>query len=162
MLHVAPYADGEELARLIRDKSKISGKDYVVIDVRDDDYEGGHITGSKHFASGSLSSTMPEIINLYSQVPVVYFHCTLSQVRGPKSARMYKEALDLNGVRTDQTVKVLRGGFSQWQAKYRKEPGLIEDYNPRYWDAEFGMDAQAVEDAKVEDNEFMKHIPKSA
>lgn len=31
-------------------------------------------------------------------------------------------------------VKILRNGFEGWHAKYRKEEGLIEDYDKSVWD----------------------------
>lgn len=34
-----PYIEHNELKALIKDKTKVPGKDYLVIDVRDDDYE---------------------------------------------------------------------------------------------------------------------------
>ncbi|KAF7726496.1 hypothetical protein EC973_008731 [Apophysomyces ossiformis] len=137
MSSVPVYADSEELVTLLRDKSKVIGKDYVVIDVRDKDFEGGNIPGAINVPAGTLLDNVDTLITEYSKVPVVYFHCALSQVRGPKSARIYKESLSLRGYQLDQEIKVLRGGFEGWQAKYKNEKDLIENYNPAFWAEEF-------------------------
>lgn len=38
MSYAAPYAESEELVELVRDKSKVAGKDYAIVDVRDKDF----------------------------------------------------------------------------------------------------------------------------
>jgi hypothetical protein len=38
MSFAAPLVDGDQVVQLIRDPSKQVGKDYLVIDVRDDDF----------------------------------------------------------------------------------------------------------------------------
>ncbi|KAG0175480.1 hypothetical protein DFQ28_000099 [Apophysomyces sp. BC1034] len=133
MSFLPAYADSEELVALIRDKTKTFGKDYVVIDVRDNDFEGGNIPGAVNVPAGTLVDNVDGLIAKYGKVPVVYFHCALSQVRGPKSARIYNESLSLRGIQLNQQVKVLRGGFEGWQAKYRDENDLIENYDPAFW-----------------------------
>ncbi|KAI8061051.1 Rhodanese-like domain-containing protein [Gongronella butleri] len=133
----APFADSDEVVVLIRDKTKQPGKDYLIVDVRGEDFEGGHIPGMINVPAGKLIDSAPELIQKYAKVPVVYFHCALSQVRGPKSARIYNEYCALQGIRTNQEVKVLRGGFEAWQEKYRGEKDLLEDYDEERWLNEF-------------------------
>jgi rhodanese-related sulfurtransferase len=61
----------------------------AVVDVRDDDYEGGHIKGCVHSPSASLlSGGVDQLREKLKDTPVVVFHCALSQVRGPKAARV--------------------------------------------------------------------------
>lgn len=96
-----------------------------------------------------------DLIREYSQVPKIYFHCALSQVRGknmciythnthywheatgPKSARIYAETLNNLGTETEQKVKILRFGFEGWHDKYSKEKDLIEDYDEVIWSSEY-------------------------
>ncbi|RUS14780.1 Rhodanese-like domain-containing protein [Endogone sp. FLAS-F59071] len=145
MSFAAPYIESEQVAAMLREKA--AGKDYLVVDVRDDDFEGGNIPGALNIPSSTLLDRIPNLINDYSKVPTVVFHCAMSQVRGPKSARIYKEALLLNGIKTEQQVYVLRGGFDQWQARYKTDPKMIENYRPEFWNAEFdnvGGDAEDI------------------
>lgn len=46
-----------------------------------------------------------DLITQYKDVPKIFFHCALSQVRGPKSARIYSETINNLGVETDQKVR---------------------------------------------------------
>ncbi|CAG8574451.1 13567_t:CDS:2 [Ambispora gerdemannii] len=131
---VAPeFVDAEELAKLIKDKSKVPGKDYVVIDVREDDFEGGNIPGCVNVPSSVFVDNLHQMIKGYSQVPQIIFHCALSQVRGPKSARIYQEALTLNSIKTNQKILILSGGFVEWQKRYKSDAELVEKYNEKFW-----------------------------
>lgn len=99
-----------------------------IIDVRDDDYIGGHIKGSQNVPGHTHDYKMPELVRTLRDQDLVIFHCTLSQQRGPGSALRYlrerRSMLDAGTVpkRKDgvelaeaQQVKVLDGGFSKWQ-----------------------------------------------
>ncbi|KAI7905299.1 Rhodanese-like domain-containing protein [Cokeromyces recurvatus] len=127
------YAEPKEVELLIRDKSKLPGRDYAIIDVRGDDYRGGNIPGAINVPANEMYDKVNNLITEYSKVPIIYFHCALSQVRGPKSARIYMETLKNLNKNCDQKVKVLRNGFEGWHAKYRKEKDLIENYDESVW-----------------------------
>ncbi|KAI8384302.1 Rhodanese-like domain-containing protein [Radiomyces spectabilis] len=159
MSHLAPYAESEELKALILDPTKVPRKDYLVIDVRDTDFEGGNIPHAVNVPAGQLLDRVHEIIDEYGQVPCVYFHCALSQVRGPKAARIYKESLHLQGIQTNQQVKVLRGGFEGWHAKYRKEKQLLENYDPSIWQWAIEDSDPENEQSALEDNPYLAGIP---
>ncbi|KAG2197235.1 hypothetical protein INT47_003610 [Mucor saturninus] len=134
MTVVPVFAEPEELYDLVLDKTKQPGKDYAIVDVRDSDYIGGHIPGSINVPASQMYDKANDLIRDFSHVPKVYFHCALSQVRGPKSARIYSETMNNLGIESDQKVKILRNGFEGWHAKYRKEEGLIEDYDKSVWE----------------------------
>ncbi|KAJ1823110.1 Cdc25 phosphatase Ibp1 [Coemansia sp. RSA 2599] len=134
---VPAYISADDLAKLVRDSSKIPGTDYVVIDVRDEDYRGGHIRGSVNVPAHELSKKAPALVRKYEKVPLMIFHCALSQVRGPKSARIYGDAVQDALVAAsrdsplfDQEINVLRGGFNSWLYRFKDtEPELIEAYD---------------------------------
>ncbi|KAF9354872.1 hypothetical protein BGX26_007257 [Mortierella sp. AD094] len=136
------YVDSEVLKALIEDKSKIPGKDYLVIDVRDEDRVGGHIPGSVNIPSKELLDRLPTLVEEYQQVPELFFHCALSQVRGPKAARRWSDALterveETNQGTTSQNVSILRGGFGDWQRKYKDDKNLVEAYEVEYWTEDY-------------------------
>jgi rhodanese-related sulfurtransferase len=125
-----PKLDRETLAELI-----LADSAPAIVDVRDSDYIGGHITGSTHVASGSLDYKMPELVRLLEGKKTVVFHCMLSQVRGPQAALQYMRQRESQGLltkgkgdavgaqpsgsqQTEQKVYVLAGGFAMWQEKY--------------------------------------------
>ncbi|KAL1915898.1 uncharacterized protein VTP21DRAFT_6286 [Calcarisporiella thermophila] len=127
------YIENEELASIIKNKALVSQKDYIIFDVRDDDFEGGNIPGAYNLPSRLLSDKLFDLVKVHQDCPLVIFHCALSQVRGPKAARLYKEARSLCGINTSQRVSVLRGGFAAWQAKYRDDPLLVENFDIDFW-----------------------------
>lgn len=49
----------------------------------------------------------------------VVFHCTMSQVRGPKAATRYYSALTEQAPESQQEILILHEGFANWQAKFR-------------------------------------------
>ncbi|CAG8574575.1 11664_t:CDS:2 [Paraglomus brasilianum] len=128
------FVDAENLAELIKDPTKEPGKDYLVVDVRDDDYVCGHIPGAINIPSHTLADEVNKLIDNYGQVPEIFFHCALSQQRGPSSARVYSETLLQKDTKTSQKIQILRGGFVQWQEKYKDDPQLVEDYDKDAWE----------------------------
>ncbi|OJT09423.1 hypothetical protein TRAPUB_14086 [Trametes pubescens] len=95
---------------------KVAGKDYCVIDVRDDDYIGGHIKGAQNAPSNQFYVQVNDLVQ--------------------KTKNIYAEARDqLEGDGEDipHQVLVLRGGFTDFQAKYRKDPELVENWSKQVW-----------------------------
>ncbi|KAI8584675.1 hypothetical protein K450DRAFT_217444 [Umbelopsis ramanniana AG] len=126
----APLVHDTEIIQLLKNKTKVPKKDYVIIDVRDHDFAGGNIPGAVNVPSRYFLEDVQKLIEDYKDVPQVYFHCALSQARGPKAARIYKESRHLQGIKSDQQVSVLQGGFEQWYLKHRNDPSLIENHDP--------------------------------
>lgn len=117
----------------------------AIVDVRDDDYIGGHINSSINIPSASLDHKLPQVAEDLAQKDIVVFHCSLSQQRGPGAALKYlherdggnkdeksgvkegeidkKKAEKGEGQQTgkgkkEQEVYVLDGGFVKWQEEY--------------------------------------------
>ncbi|KAI1326125.1 Rhodanese-like protein [Xylariaceae sp. FL0255] len=113
----------------------------AIVDVRDDDYIGGHIRSSMHFASQSLDATMPTLLRKLADKETVVFHCALSQQRGPAAALRYlreREAAsgkgNAGGEKKKQTVYVLDRGFVGWQEVYGNDERLTEGYRKELWE----------------------------
>jgi len=113
-------------------------KDYLVVDVRDDDREGGHILGSLWAPSHKFDEKAERFAEKTKGIPILIFHCALSQVRGPRTARTYAEIRDRTRQPNDipQEIYVLRGGFSLFQAMYHSEPELVEGWSKEVWDTD--------------------------
>ncbi|KAJ2541525.1 Cdc25 phosphatase Ibp1 [Coemansia sp. RSA 1853] len=139
---MAAFIGAQELARLVRDPAKTAGTDYLVVDVRDSDFAVGHIPGALNVPAHDMYAKAGSIIDAYSHVPLVVFHCMLSQQRGPKAARIYREVVSGRlKVAADgdplfgQTVRVLDRGFGGWVDAFLKtEPDLIADFDQEMWD----------------------------
>ncbi|KAJ2554849.1 Cdc25 phosphatase Ibp1 [Coemansia sp. RSA 1933] len=134
----------DQLATLVRNKDKKPGVDYLVVDVRDEDYKVGHIPGAINVPAHEMRTATARLLRDYSTVPMLVFHCALSQVRGPKSARIYSEALAETLETAEpgcplfaQSVYILTGGFTSWVYRFRDtEPELITAFNEQLWNEE--------------------------
>ncbi|KAF9046086.1 Rhodanese-like domain-containing protein [Panaeolus papilionaceus] len=133
MTQTTRYMNRDELAELMK-SDKVAKKDFVVVDVRDDDFVGGNVKGCVNQPASDFLMTVDGLVAKTKDVPVVIFHCALSQVRGPKAARVYAETrrniLDKD---IDHEVVVLRDGFTEFQAKYRNDPDLVENWDKDFW-----------------------------
>lgn len=67
----------QELEALI--KSGVT--DYLVVDVRDSDYEGGNIKGGINIPSEEFMLKLHQLIDDTQNVSKIIFHCALSQQR---------------------------------------------------------------------------------
>ncbi|GAB5585308.1 Cdc25 phosphatase Ibp1 [Umbelopsis nana] len=67
----APLVNDSEIIKLLRDKTKVPRKDYVIIDVRDHDFEGGNIPGSVNVPSQHFIDSVQKLIEEYKNVPQV-------------------------------------------------------------------------------------------
>ena len=70
----------KELAQLMK-SGKTPRKDFLVVDVRDDDFAGGNIKGCLHLPSREFLMNVDGLVKQTKDVPTVIFHCALSQVR---------------------------------------------------------------------------------
>ncbi|CEH12491.1 M-phase inducer phosphatase [Ceraceosorus bombacis] len=122
----------------------------AIIDVRDDDFEGGNIVGCKNVPSRIYRDSVKGVVRDVEQYPLVVFHCQLSQSRGPTAARLYidervsqleagklkplrepRESDDEIGkcIEGGQEIRILRGGFSSFGEQYKANPKLVENWD---------------------------------
>jgi len=124
------YITREDLAEIIKNDRNKPGTDYLVVDVRDDDFVGGNIKGAKNVPSENFTKGLSELVKETRDIPKVVFHCTYSQIRGPKAARGYEEALG----DSQKEIVVLRDGFAHFQAKYKNDSKLVENWDNAVWE----------------------------
>ncbi|KAL0768690.1 hypothetical protein CaCOL14_007998 [Colletotrichum acutatum] len=135
-----------KLSTLLLAEQAAGTSSVAVVDVRDDDYLGGHIKGCINMPSRSLDATMPTLMRRLEGKKTVVFHCALSQQRGPSAALRYLRERDqslssmTNSGSTEdsasaepQTVYVLDRGFVGWQDKYGEDERLTEGYSKELW-----------------------------
>mmetsp|Transcript_29963 Transcript_29963/g.54821 ORF Transcript_29963/g.54821 Transcript_29963/m.54821 type:complete len:126 (-) Transcript_29963:155-532(-) len=119
------YMEPYQLSSLLRSNEK---NNVTVVDVRDDDFEGGHIKGAVNIPSLQFNNEpyMEPVVQNLQKSSLVVVHCMFSQVRGPKCARILNERLKRLFTSSAPEVCVLRGGFANFSALYSLEADLIE------------------------------------
>ncbi|PVU97403.1 hypothetical protein BB560_005743, partial [Smittium megazygosporum] len=144
-LETGRFMNGIRVVRtLILDRIKV---DYQIIDVRDNDFLGGNIPGAINIPAYEFESKSNQLAVSYAQVPMMVFHCALSQSRGPKCARIYADALKHTISKTSaegvnqiaenlqrQEICILSGGFISWYSEYRNDTDMIENYVKSLWE----------------------------
>lgn len=149
MIQNVSYIRPSALATLLRMQHDLPVVDrrIAVVDVRDDDHVGGHIAQSLHIPAATFMSNVDSYAREISQSnDVVVFHCAFSQVRGPKCARMFAQALARNseqltsdtGSSRNPEVKVLEGGFAEFAKLYDQHSNLFTDFDRQFYDTELG------------------------
>ncbi|KAJ3513430.1 hypothetical protein NMY22_g15045 [Coprinellus aureogranulatus] len=136
------YMTADELAALIKSPTTPDKpKDFLVVDVRDDDFAGGNIVGALNHPSSKFMLTVHDLVEKTRKEghKKVVFHCALSQVRGPKAARIYEETRKnlYPDEADDVEVVVLRNGFQGFQAQFKDDPVLVENWEESYWNGEW-------------------------
>ncbi|KAJ7784285.1 Rhodanese-like domain-containing protein [Mycena metata] len=128
------YITGDELAKIIK-SDKVANRDYLVVDVRDDDYAGGNIKSALNLPSREFQMGVYDLVQKTADVKTMVFHCALSQMRGPKAARLYEETRNNLNLASEkpQEVYVLRDGFTDFQRKFKDDPTLVEKWEEEVW-----------------------------
>ncbi|KAJ6621782.1 Rhodanese-like protein [Mycena sp. CBHHK59/15] len=127
------YISGDDLTVIIK-SDKVPNKDYLVVDVRDDDYIGGNIKNALNLPSRNFHTDVYGLVQKTAEIKLVVFHCALSQMRGPKAARIYEETRqNIAQDKPPQEVLVLRNGFTEFQRKFKDDPTLVENWDEEVW-----------------------------
>ncbi|KAJ5486052.1 hypothetical protein N7530_000352 [Penicillium desertorum] len=129
----APSISREELVQWIRD-GKQAGKDFILVDLRRTDYEGGTIQGSLNLPAQSLYPTIPTLYSLVSNSTVKYviWYCGSSAGRGTRAAGWFADYLE---DQQDTEIKslVLSGGIKGWAAAGPEYTSLMTEYDASVW-----------------------------
>ncbi|KAG2449115.1 hypothetical protein HYH02_005863 [Chlamydomonas schloesseri] len=131
------YLEPAQLATALRHPK--SRDRVLVLDVRDEDFIGGHVKGAVNSPS-ELWGNEPHVDSLIDQhiagkADMVVVHCMFSQQRGPRCALELArrlEALEQPLLAPLPQVYVLRGGFTGFVRHYKSESDLVEGFDPKY------------------------------
>ncbi|SCZ98568.1 BZ3500_MvSof-1268-A1-R1_Chr3-1g05469 [Microbotryum saponariae] len=107
-----------ELKEMMLDAAKEGGegteKRFLVVDVRRTDFEDSFIKGAINLPAHSFHPTLPSLLPILSQYPLVIFHCQSSSGRGPRCAGWYQDLLNERCIQSSRAV-VLEGGIKKWR-----------------------------------------------
>ncbi|KAE8351244.1 Rhodanese-like domain-containing protein [Aspergillus coremiiformis] len=130
---IAATLSRQELLQWFR-QGKRPGKDFVLVDLRRIDFEGGTIRGSLNLPAQSLYPTIPTIYTLLraSKVAHVVWYCGSSRGRGVRAAGWFADYLDEQG-ETFLTSLVLEGGIKGWATAGPEYTEWMNEYDAAVW-----------------------------
>lgn len=150
-----PQITAEELRVRFAEGQK-PGRDFVVVDLRGNDFTGGTVRGSLNIPIQSLAYAVPTLfsLTLSANVSDVIFFCggTFSFLflrpgylvgwilicagsscgRGPKGATLFSDYARQQGVSSPRGV-VLTGGIKGWVASGEEYVDLMDGYESQTW-----------------------------
>lgn len=78
------------------------------------------IPGAVNLPAQSFYVSLPSLVRILASVPLVIFHCSRSNGRGPRAAGWYADALQAHSKLSDEIVakrvRILHGGIVAWEA----------------------------------------------
>lgn len=122
----------EEVLGLI--KQAQSKKEFLLVDVRRNDHEGGTIRGSINLPAQSLYHTIPTLYSLFKAAGVqrVAWYCGSSSGRGPRAAGWFDDYIKSQRD-TEMTSLVLAGGIKGWVKAGPEYVELMDGYDADVW-----------------------------
>ncbi|KAG9245719.1 Rhodanese-like domain-containing protein [Calycina marina] len=111
-------------------------RDFLLVDVRRIDWEGGTIIGSLNLPAQSFWQSRKMLLDLCDRAGIkqVIFYCGSSSGRGPRCAGWMKDYVDdvaKFGRGSSLTVKILKGGIKGWVKEF--EGSMVDGFEEKYW-----------------------------
>ncbi|DAA75856.1 TPA_exp: hypothetical protein A8136_1227 [Trichophyton benhamiae CBS 112371] len=108
--------------------------DYVLVDVRRVDHEGGTIRGSINLPAQSFYASRPTLYKLLKQAGIkkAVFYCGSCNGRGPRAAGWFADYLQERGESGIQSL-ILEGGIKGWVKAGEEYVTNMDGYDPAPW-----------------------------
>ncbi|KAK2882418.1 hypothetical protein FQN49_000370 [Arthroderma sp. PD_2] len=108
--------------------------DYVLVDVRRVDHEGGTISGSLNLPAQSFYASRPTLYKLLKQAGVkkAVFYCGSCNGRGPRAAGWFADYLQ-EREENDIQILILDGGIKGWVKAGGEYVARMDGYDAAAW-----------------------------
>ncbi|BCS05478.1 putative arsenate reductase (Arc2) [Aspergillus luchuensis] len=112
------------------------GRDFLLIDLRRTDFEGGTIRGSINLPAQTLYPAIPTLYSLLSQSQAtkVIWYCGSSKGRGVRAASWFADYIEQQQD-TRMRSLVLEGGIKGWVAAGKEYTDFMDEYDASAWTA---------------------------
>ncbi|PGH14079.1 hypothetical protein AJ80_06083 [Polytolypa hystricis UAMH7299] len=109
--------------------------DFVLIDLRRADYEGGTIATSINLPAQSLYPTIPTLFSIFKQAGIkkVIWYCGSSAGRGTRAGGWFADYIQTRDDADGMQSLVLEGGIKGWAKAGEEYVAKIEGYDPSVW-----------------------------
>ncbi|OQE25153.1 hypothetical protein PENSTE_c006G01740 [Penicillium steckii] len=113
---------------------RVNGKDFLLIDVRRDDFKGGTVRGSLNLPAQSFYTTLSTVYTLVlnSGVKDVVFYCGSCGGRGTRVAGWFSDYLK---EKQNASIKsfILEGGIKGWAAAGPEYIQWMDEFDASVW-----------------------------
>lgn len=129
----APSVSRSEVLGWLQDDTR-GTVDFVLVDLRRTDYEGGTILGSINLPAQSLYPTIPTLYTIFKQAGVakVVWYCGSSGGRGNRAAAWFADYLKEHDSTGMQSL-VLEGGIKGWVKAGEEYVTEMQGYDAASW-----------------------------
>ncbi|KAK3296686.1 Rhodanese-like domain-containing protein [Chaetomium fimeti] len=123
----------EEVLELLK-TTPLEKRDFVLIDLRRNDFEGGTIRGSLNLPAQSLPLTLPTIYATFKAANLrkVIFYCGSSKGRGSRAAGWLADHIAAAGD-SDMKSLALAGGIKGWAGAGGEFVEWMDGYEAAVW-----------------------------
>ncbi|KAM0443736.1 hypothetical protein ACHAPV_009219 [Trichoderma viride] len=124
----------EEMLQMMKDSESVAAKDFLLIDLRRTDYEGGTIRGSINLPAQSLYPTIPTLYSLFKAAGLrkIIWYCSSSRGRGSRAAGWFRDYIDECGD-NDMESLILFEGIKGWATAGSAFVNWMNGYDAAFW-----------------------------
>lgn len=122
---------------MLKTSTTDTAKDYVLVDLRRADHDGGTIRGSINLPAQSLYPSIPTLYNLFHAAGIrkVIWYCSSSRGRGTRAAGWFDDHIKR---RNDQDMEsvILLEGIKGWATAGKDFVEYMDGYDEAYWEGQ--------------------------
>ncbi|KAF3038544.1 hypothetical protein E8E12_008786 [Didymella heteroderae] len=124
----------EDVLNMIKRSASTSSKEYILVDLRRNDHEGGTICGSINLPAQSLYPTIPTLYTLFKSAGLrkIIWYCSSSKGRGNRAAGWFADYIADQG---DGEMKslALAEGVKGWAMAGDEYVQWMLEYDAKVW-----------------------------
>ncbi|KAH7176080.1 Rhodanese-like domain-containing protein [Dactylonectria macrodidyma] len=124
----------EELLEMMKAGKSVAGRDFVLVDLRRNDHEGGTIRGSINLPAQSLYPTIPTLYNMSKAAGLrkIIWYCSSSRGRGTRAAGWFCDYIADRGDGEMESL-VLLEGIKGWATTGGEFVEWMDEYDAAAW-----------------------------
>ncbi|KAM5373259.1 hypothetical protein ACJZ2D_007088 [Fusarium nematophilum] len=126
----------EELLKMMKGGDNVAGRDFVLVDLRRNDHEGGTIRGSINLPAQSLYPAIPTLYSMFKAAGLrkVIWYCSSSRGRGTRAAGWFSDYIaDHGDGEGEMESLVLLEGIKGWAATGGEFVEWMDEYEAGAW-----------------------------
>ncbi|KAJ9161177.1 hypothetical protein NKR19_g2547 [Coniochaeta hoffmannii] len=131
----APSITRDAVLEMLRNGRDTAGKDFVLVDLRRADHEGGTIRGSINLPAQSLWPTIPTLYQMFKAAGLrkVIWYCGSSRGRGNRAAGWFGDHIAEHDGDAHMQSLVLLDGVKGWATAGEEYVQWMDGYDATLW-----------------------------